>query len=88
MMLGRYGNPAVSLSAAGIGGMLYFLTFPLIMDLATGEVAIIPRRWGKKNYKGAKFTLENLYVLLILISIPISLFDVFFRIDSPRCIRS
>ncbi len=77
MMLGRYGNPAISLSAAGIGGMLYFLTFPLIMGLATGGVAIMARRWGEKNYKEAKFTFENLYILLILISIPISLFGVF-----------
>ncbi len=86
MMLGRYGNPAISLSAAGVGGMLYFLTFPLIMGMATGGVAIIARRWGEKNYREARYAFENLYFLLILISIPISLFAIFFGWTLPVAI--
>jgi putative MATE family efflux protein len=78
MMLGRYGDPAVSLSAAGIGGMLYFLTFPLIMGLTTGGVAVIARRWGEKKFSEAQIAFENLYILLILISIPISFFAIFY----------
>ncbi len=77
IMLGHYRDPAVSLSAAGLGGMLYFLMFPLIMGLTTGGVAIIARRWGEKNYKEAQEVFNSLYSLLILISIPISLFAVF-----------
>ena len=78
MMLGRYGDPAVSISAAGIGGMLYFLTFPLIMGITTGGVAIIARRWGEKRFQDAQVAFENLYVLLILLSLPISFFAIFF----------
>ncbi len=78
IMLGHYREPEVSLSAAGIGGMLYFLMFPLIMGLTTGGVAIIARRWGEKNYSEGKEVLNSLYSLLILISIPIALFAVFF----------
>jgi len=78
MMLGRYGDPAVSISAASIGGMLYFLTFPLIMGITTGGVAIIARRWGMKDYRAAEYTFQNMYVLLLLISIPIALFAVLF----------
>ncbi len=86
MMLGRYNDPAVSLSAAGIGGMLYFLTFPLIMGITTGGVAIIARRWGEKNYGNARYAFENLYVLLILLSIPIALFAIFFGWTLPAAL--
>ncbi len=78
MMLGRYGNPAISLSSAGIGGMFYYLTFPLVMGITTGGVAMIARRWGEQRYSEAEYTFENLYILLILISIPISIFAVLF----------
>ncbi|AGB03960.1 putative efflux protein, MATE family [Aciduliprofundum sp. MAR08-339] len=86
MMLGRYGNPAVTLSSAGIGGMFYFLTFPLVMGITTGGVAIIARRWGEKRYEEARYTFENLYILLILISIPISLFAVLFGWTLPTAL--
>ncbi len=76
IMLGHYGNPVVSLSAAGIGGMFYFLMFPIIMGLTTGGVAIIARRWGEKNYDEARRVFDDLYTLLILISIPISVFAI------------
>ena len=78
MMLGRYGDPAISISAAGIGGMLYFLTFPLVMGITTGGVAVIARRWGERKFKEAQIAFENLYTLLILISIPIALFAIFY----------
>ena len=78
IMLGHYGNPKISLSAVGIGSILYFLMFPLIMGVTTGGIAIIARRWGEKNYKEAERAFENLYTLLILISIPIAIFAVFY----------
>ncbi len=78
IMLGHYGDPRVSLSAAGIGGMLYYLMFPLIMGLTTGGVAMIARRWGERKISEAKRTFENLYTLLILLSVPIALFAIFY----------
>jgi len=78
IMLGHYRDPSVSLSAAGIGGMLYFLMFPLIMGITTGGVAIIARRWGEKNYTAAERVFEDLYSLLLLISIPIAVFAVIY----------
>jgi len=78
MMLGRYPPASVSISAAGLGAMLYFLFFPLVMGLSTGAVAMIARRWGEGRYGDARYTFENIYVLLTLLSIPISVFGVFF----------
>ena len=78
IMIGHYKEPEVSISAVGLGGMTYFLFFPLIMGLTTGGVAIIARRWGERNFEDARKTFEDLYTLLILISLPISLFAIFF----------
>ena len=77
IMIGHYREPEISISAVGLGGMTYFLFFPLIMGLTTGGVAIIARRWGERNFEDARKTFEDLYTLLILIAIPISLFAVF-----------
>ncbi len=78
IMLGHYKDPQVSLSAVGIGGMFYFLMFPLIMGITTGGVAMIARRWGEENYSEAKRIFNDLHTLLILIAIPIAFFAVFF----------
>ena len=78
IMLGHYRTPEISLSAVGIGGMLYFLMFPLIMGVTTGGVALIARRWGEKNFEEARRVFNNLYTLLILISLPISFFAIFY----------
>ncbi len=78
IMIGHYKEPTISISAVGLGGMVYFLFFPLIMGLTTGGVAIIARRWGERNFEEARKTFEDLYTLLILISIPISLFVIFY----------
>ncbi len=86
IMLGHYRTPEISLSAVGIGGMLYFLMFPLIMGITTGGVALIARRWGERNYEEARSTFENLYTLLLLISIPISLFAIFYGWTLPMAL--
>ena len=78
IMIGHYKEPAISISAVGLGGMVYFLFFPLIMGLTTGGVAIIARRWGERNFDEARKTFEDLYTLLILISVPVSLFAIFY----------
>lgn len=78
MMLGRYPPPDVSLSAVGLGGMVYFLMFPLIMGLTTGGVAIIARRCGEKNYDEAKKTFSMMYTVLIIISIPIAILCILY----------
>ncbi len=78
IMLGHYKEPQISLSAVGIGGMLYFLMFPLIMGITTGGVALIARRWGERKYEEARRIFEELYTLLILIAVPIAFFAIFF----------
>ncbi len=78
IMIGHYRDPKVSISAVGLGGMTYFLFFPLIMGLTTGGVAVIARRFGERNYVDARRTMEDLYAVLMLVAVPISLFAVFY----------
>jgi putative MATE family efflux protein len=78
VMLGRYQPADISLSALGVGSILLFMFFPVIMGLIMGSVAIIARRWGEKKYDEAKKVATDSLITLILISIPISLFGFFF----------
>jgi putative MATE family efflux protein len=73
IMLGRYPPADVSLSALGLGSILYFMFFPLIMGLITGTVAIIARRWGAKEYKEARLVATDSLTILLLVSIPLAL---------------
>lgn len=77
VMLGRYPPADVSLTALGLGSILYFMFFPLIMGLITGTIAIISRRWGEKKYKEAECVATESFITLLLISVPISLFGFF-----------
>ena len=54
LMLGRYPPADISLSAVGLGFVLYHMFFPLTMGLVTGTIAIIARRWGEENYDEAR----------------------------------
>ncbi len=78
IMIGHYKEPQVSISAVGLGGMTYYLFFPLVMGLTTGGIAVIARRFGEKKYDCARRTMEDLFAVLIVISITISLFAVFY----------
>lgn len=77
IMLSRYPPADVSLSAVGLGFVLYHMFFPLTMGLVTGTIAIIARRWGEKNYDEAGKVATDSMITLVLISIPIALFGVF-----------
>jgi len=77
IMLGRYPPADISLSALGVGSILLFMFFPVIMGLIMGTVAIIARRWGEKRYSEAKKVATDSLITLILISIPITLFGFF-----------
>jgi putative MATE family efflux protein len=77
IMLGRYPPADVSLSAVGLGFVLYHMFFPLTMGLVTGTIAIIARRWGEENYDEAGRVATDSVITLVLISIPITLFGVF-----------
>ncbi|HUV80808.1 MAG TPA: MATE family efflux transporter [Candidatus Bathyarchaeia archaeon] len=77
IMLGRYPPADVSLSAVGLGFVLYHMFFPLTMGLVTGTIAIIARRWGEKNYDEAGKVATDSMITLVLISIPIAIFGVF-----------
>jgi putative MATE family efflux protein len=77
IMLGRYPPADISLSALGIGSVLYHLFFPIVMGLSTGTIAIISRRWGEKRPKEAQRVATDLVSTFILISIPITLFGFF-----------
>lgn len=73
IMLGRYHPADVSLSALGLGSILYFLFFPIVIGLLMGSIAIIARRWGEKNYTEARNVATNSLITLLLISVPLSL---------------
>ena len=77
IMLGRYPPADVSISALGLGSILYFMFFPIVMGLSVGAVAIIARRWGEKKYKEANRVATDVITTLILISIPIALLGFF-----------
>ncbi|MHC1610689.1 MAG: MATE family efflux transporter [Candidatus Methanospirareceae archaeon] len=77
IMLGRYPPADVSLSAVGLGFLLYHMFFPLTTGLVTGTIAIVARRWGEGNYDEVGKVATDSVITLILISIPIALFGVF-----------
>ncbi len=71
-MLGRYPPADISLSALGLGFLLYHMFFPLMMGLITATVAIIARRWGEGRRKEAERAASDSLVILLLLSLPIS----------------
>jgi putative MATE family efflux protein len=77
IMLGRYPPAEVSLTALGLGSILYFMFFPVVMGLSTGNIAIIARRWGEKRYGEACRVATDSLTLLILLSIPMALLGFF-----------
>ena len=77
IMLGRYPPADVSLAALGVGSILYFMSFPIVMGLVTGSTAIIARRWGENNYDEACRVASDSFSTMILISIPITLIMFF-----------
>jgi putative MATE family efflux protein len=77
IMIGRYPPEEISLSALGLGTIILFLSFPIVMGLNSGIIAIISRRWGEKNYKEACRVASDALVTLILISIPIAILGFF-----------
>ncbi len=77
IMLGRYPPEEVSLTALGLGSILFNMTFPLIMGLVIGSTAIIARRWGEEKYDEACKVASDSFSTMILISIPIT-FVIFF----------
>ena len=77
IMLGRYPPADISLSALGVGSILLFMFFPIIMGLIMGSVAIIARRWGEKKYREARRVATDSLITLNLIAIPITLFGFF-----------
>ena len=77
IMLGRYPPADISLSAVGLGFVLYHLFFPLTMGLVTGTIAIIARRWGEGNYDEAQRVATDSVITLAVLSIPVVLFGVF-----------
>ncbi len=77
-MIGRYPPADISLTALGLGTIIFFISFPIVMGLNTGTIAIISRRWGEKNYREACQVASDAMVTLVLISIPITLFGFFF----------
>ncbi|NVM23836.1 MAG: MATE family efflux transporter [Desulfobacterales bacterium] len=77
IMLGRYPPADISLSAVGLGFVLYHMFFPLTMGLVTGTIAIIARRWGEEDYDEAGRVATDSVITLALLSIPIALFGIF-----------
>jgi putative MATE family efflux protein len=77
IMLGRYPPADVSLTALGLGSIIYFMFFPVVMGLSIGTIAIISRRWGEKRYKEAQRVASDAVSTLVLISIPIALIGFF-----------
>ena len=77
IMLGRYRSAAVSLSALGLGSLVYFMFFPVVMGLVTGTTAIIARRWGERKYREAGAVAGDSLMTLLAISIPLSLIGFF-----------
>jgi len=77
IMLGRYPPADVSLTALGLGSILYFMSFPIVMGLVIGATAIIARRWGEKKYDEACRVASDSFSTMILISIPITLLGFF-----------
>ncbi len=77
VMLGHYKSAAVSLSALGLGSLIYFMFFPVVMGLGTATIAIIARRWGEKNYREAGAVAGDSLMTLLAVSIPLSLIGFF-----------
>jgi len=77
IMLGRYPPADISLSAVGLGFVLFHLFFPLTMGLVTGTIAIVARRWGEENYDEARRVATDSVITIVLLSIPVVLFGVF-----------
>ena len=77
IMLGRYKSAAVSLTALGLGSLVYFMFFPVVMGLVTGTIAIISRRWGEKKYREAGEVAGDSLITLLAVSIPLSLIGFF-----------
>ena len=77
IMLGRYHPADISLSAVGLGFVMYHMFFPLTMGLVTGTIAMIARRWGEKDYAEAGRVATDSVITLAALSIPITLFGIF-----------
>ena len=77
IMLGRYPPADISLSAVGLGFVLYHMFFPLTMGLVTGTIAMIARRWGERDYDEARRVATDSVITIALLSIPIALFGIF-----------
>jgi len=77
VMLGHYRSAAVSLTALGLGSLIYFMFFPVVMGLVTATIAIIARRWGEKNYREAGAVAGDSLIMLLAVSIPLSLIGFF-----------
>jgi len=66
-MVGRLG--AISLAAAGIGGMLSWTILGTIGALNIGVQAVSARRFGEKNYSDAGKTLYNAILIAIIVGV-------------------
>ena len=77
VMLGHYKDAKVSLAALGLGTLVYFMFFPIVMGLVTATIAIIARRWGERNYNEAGKIAGDSFILLLAASIPIALAGFF-----------
>ena len=77
VMLGRYGDADVSLSALGFGTLLLFMFFPIVSGIGIGTVAIISRRWGEKKYSDARKVATDSLMTMMAVSIPISIIGFF-----------
>jgi len=77
VMLGRYGEADISLSALGFGTLLLFMFFPVVSGIGIGTVAIISRRWGEKKYLDARKVATDSMMTMMALSIPISIIGFF-----------
>lgn len=77
VMLGRYREADVSLSALGFGTLLLFMFFPIVSGIGIGTIAIMSRRWGEKKYTDARKVATDSMMTMMALSIPISLIGFF-----------
>ncbi|WP_048056149.1 MATE family efflux transporter [Pyrococcus sp. ST04] len=69
---------AVALGAVGLGGMVSWFMFPIMMAVATGTLAVVARRVGEGNYEEASRVAEQSMYIAFLLGIPVMLFGIFF----------
>ena len=77
VMLGHYRSADVSLTALGLGSLVYFMFFPVVMGLVTGTIAIIARRWGERDFDEAGKIAGDSFITLLTASISIALIGFF-----------